>query len=254
MVMRTSDEVNVVTLELQKGTHRIDWGDGIIEAGVSGRLIHEYATAAERIILVEKDSNEGGTEGYNTMVMTMAMGIKEIMQWWSDGYEVLGFALNSSEAQDTLVKVPKAAPRIFEFEKPGGGNAPVFIRCTEFNDPNILHWDVSNWGDFTSFFDGCFKFNQPIGLHWNFEKATRFYGFLQNCKNYNQPWPNFSTVSFTDPDAISCMFNGAESLDQDFSKWCVTNISSDQGNLFLNTFSGTKVRPQHLPIWGTCPI
>ena len=248
MVMRTSAEVNSITIELQKGTHRIDWGDGTIESGVSGKLVHEYASFAEYIILIEKDSNEGGSDGNNTMVMTLALGVKEIIQWWSQGYEVLGFALNTSENQNTLVKVPAVTPRVFSLEQ--GGTSPIFVRCTKFNSQNILTWDVSKWGDFGSFFENGFEFNQPIGLHWNFGLAKNFKGFLQGCKKYNQPWPNFSSVNLTQPEsALDSMFQENELLDQDFSKWCVSNISVEPANFAF----GSKMQQAKMPIWGTCP-
>ena len=123
MVLRSSDQVSEVSLQLVKGTHNIDWGDGTTETNVSGNLIHHYDSLAKHTIIVEKASNEGGSNGNNTMIMVQAYGIEEVVQWCDQGYEVLGFTLGSQILQDTLIKVPTTAPLVFNT------TFQVFMRC-----------------------------------------------------------------------------------------------------------------------------
>ena len=48
---------------------------------------------------------------------------------------------------------------------------------------------------------------------------------------------------------MSEMFDGASVFNQDLTKWCVTNITSEP-----TTFSTSSALTQaNKPIWGTCP-
>jgi hypothetical protein len=74
------------------------------------------------------------------MELGTAVGIKEVIAWWGDGYEALRF-IDSEEdiLRDKLIKVPNIAPKVFPLER--GSFAPIFAACTQINDPNISSWD-----------------------------------------------------------------------------------------------------------------
>lgn len=245
MVLRSSDQVNQVSLKLSKGTHNIDWGDGTIDTDVSGNLVHNYDTLAKHTIIVEKSSNEGGSNGNNTMVMVQAFGIEEVVQWYDQGYEVLGFALGSQILQDTLVKVPTTEPVVYATT-----NNPMFMNCTVFNDPSILQWSASSYTELAQWFQGCTAFNQPIGNTWDFSNKTSLASMFYNCVNFNQ---DMGMINVANVRNMSYMFYGCTVFDQDLSQWCVANITlsaSWSNNIFA---SGSALTTEHYPVWGTCP-
>ncbi|WP_111895921.1 BspA family leucine-rich repeat surface protein [Acinetobacter sp. MB5] len=242
MVLRSSDQVSEVTLELDKGTHQIDWGDGTSDSEVNGEIIHHYATPAQYSIVVEKTSDEGGSNGNNTMVMTVALGIQEVVQWYEQGYEVLGFALNTSSLQDTLIKVPATAPLVF-----ATANNPIFMRCSAFNDPNILQWDVSSYTDLAQWFQECHAFNQPIGT-WDFSNKTSLASMFYNCSSFNQ---DLGMINVAKVSNMQNMFYGCTQFNQDLSQWCVSQLNaSSMDDVFAY---GSALTPEHYPVWGTCP-
>lgn len=239
MVLRSSDQVSQVSLQLPKGSHNIDWGDGTIDTDVSGNLVHNYDTLAKHTIIVEKSSNEGGSNGNNTMVMVQAFGIEEVVQWCDQGYEVLGFTLGSQILQDTLVKVPTTAPLVFNT------TFQVFMRCSVFNDASILNWDVSPYTNLNSLFFECHAFNQPIGT-WDFSNKEVIHSMFYNCHSFNQDLGMINVANVANMDE---MFYGCTLFDQDLSNWCVTNITEEPGYFRY----GSALTNEHCPVWGTCP-
>ncbi|WP_111894257.1 BspA family leucine-rich repeat surface protein [Acinetobacter sp. MB5] len=239
MVLRSSNQVGEVTLSLNKGTHQIDWGDGTIDSDVNGDITHTYTTLAKYDIIVEKTSNEGGTNDNNTMVMTTAMGIQEVVQWYNQGYEVLGFNLSSQTLQDTLVKVPTTAPLVFNTQ------SQMFMRCSVFNDANIINWDMSQYTDMSLMFFECHAFNQPIGT-WDFSNKENLASMFYNCSSFNQ---DLGMINVSNVANMGSMFYGATLFDQDLSKWCVTNITEEPGSFRY----GSALTDEHCPVWGTCP-
>ncbi|MHA3059495.1 BspA family leucine-rich repeat surface protein [Acinetobacter sp. ANC 4636] len=247
MVLRSSDQVSEVSLQLVKGTHNIDWGDGTTETNVSGNLIHHYDSLAKHTIIVEKASNEGGSNGNNTMVMVQAYGIEEVVQWCDQGYEVLGFALGSQILQDTLMKVPTTAPLVFNT------TFQVFMRCSVFNDASILNWDVSPYTDLNCLFFECHAFNQPIGATWDFSNKELLYSMFYNCQSFNQ---DLSMINVANAANMDDMFYGCTQFDQDLSEWCVINYQTPITDPMWNNerFAyGSALKPEHYPVWGTCP-
>lgn len=249
MVLISSDQVNEVTLSLNKGTYNIDWGDDSADIEVSGDIPHTYITKAKHTIIVKKASNEGGTNDNNTMVMTQAFGIQEVAQWYDQGYEALGFALNQTNLQNTLLKVPSKEPLVFATQR-----NPIFMFCSVFNDPNVLQWDVSSYTDLSQWFYECHAFNQPIGKTWDFSNKTDLGSMFYNCSSFNQEMGmiNVNNVSY-----LKRMFYGCTKFNQDLSQWCVSKIDArEMGN--VNSSSDlfaydSALAPEHYPVWGTCP-
>ncbi|MHA3078836.1 BspA family leucine-rich repeat surface protein [Acinetobacter sp. ANC 5502] len=241
MLLRTSATTTEVELGLNKGVQKIDWGDGSSSFSDEASS-HSYAEAGEYLISVEQVSREAGSHGnIPTMVVTVAQGIQEVVQWYSGGYEVFGFALNSPSLQDTLVKVPPVQPLVFS-----KAHNPIFLRCSAFNDPNVLHWDVSSYTDFSQWFQECHAFNQPIGATWDFSNKTSLASMFYNCRSFNQDLGMIDVSQVSDMDNL---FFGCTQFNQDLSQWCVTNITEEPGSFRY----GSPLSDEHCPVWGTCP-
>ncbi len=216
MVMRVSEEADSVTLAIGGGPFQINWGDGTVEVITEGYITHEYASRAEWRIVLDK---EQGSAKPSPMELGTAVGIKEVIAWWGEGYEALRF-IDSEEdiLRDKLIKVPNIAPKVFPLER--GSFAPIFAACTQINDPNISSWDVSLWPNLSGMFQLANLFNQPLD-NWD----------VSNAGNMNG------------------MFQGAASFDQDLSMWCVAKVLSEPEGFA----AGSQLQPDHFPVWGTCP-
>lgn len=243
MVMRVSEEADFVTLAIGGGPFQIDWGDGTAEFITEGYVTHEYAARAEWRIVIDK---EQGNTSPSPMMLGVAVGIKEVIAWWGEGYEVLRF-IDSEEdrLQDKLIKVPNIAPQVFSLER--GEYSPIFCACTKINDPNISEWDVSLWPNLGGMFQLASAFNQPLNK-WNVSNARSINAMFQYALAFNQPLNEWD-VSSNDGNMVSA-FEGAESFDQDLSGWCVGNILSEPQAFAV----GSPLQPQHMPVWGTCPV
>lgn len=243
MVLRSSGQVSEVSLGLMKGSHKIDWGDGTTDSDVNGDITHTYTTPAKYDIIVEKTSNEGGTNDKNTMVMVSAFGIAEVAQWYDQGYEVLGFNLGSQLLQDTLVKVPTTAPLVFNTQ------CQIFMRCSVFNDPSIINWDMSPYTDMSFMFYECHAFNQPIG-NWDFSNKENLASMFYNCHSFNQ---DLGMINVSNVVNMSNIFYGSTVFDQDLSKWCVSKIPLSEHWDDESFAYESALKPEHYPVWGTCP-
>lgn len=250
MVMLTDPSVNEVTLRFDKGEVKIDWGDGTITENFNGQMTHTYNNQIQNTIIVTKTSNEGGSNGANTMVMTVGLGIKEVKQWYEAGYEILGFCLNVSglAANTTLTNVPATAPKVYILEQ--GQSSPIFLRCAAINDPNIGKWDVSKWKNFNQMFQleaahtQYDRFNIDVS-NWDMSSAISTNNMFLYRTLFNQ---NLSKWNMSNVTMMTSMFENCVDFDQDLSKWCVPNIQE----LPVGFATGTSLAPAHYPVWGTC--
>ena len=120
----------------------------------------------------------------------------------------------------------------------------AFEGSDNFNDPNIVGWDVSNVSIFSSMLSGCTKFNQPIGV-WNMSNARDIDMMFNGATDFVQPISAWNTRY-----VISMVGILAGASSQDLSMWCVPMLSN---YAYSSMLSGLGLTSQHMPIWGTCP-
>ena len=94
-----------------------------------------------------------------------------------------------------------------------------FIWWSNFNQ-NISGWNTSNV-TICILFCKAYAFNQYIG-DWDVSNVTNMGG----------------------------MFDGATDYDQDMTKWCVSQFSSEPSGFSLNN----SMSNSNKPVWGTCPV
>ena len=155
--------------------------------------------------------------------------------------DVKNFRIN---APKSILTVPETLPSTVN------SLMSAFEGCDNFNDPNVVGWDVSNVSIFSSTFEGCRKFNQPIGV-WDMSNARTIDTMFFNATNFNQPISAWNTRYLTSMvGLLSGHLDRYEPPSQDLSMWCVTNLAD---YAYTNANSGLGLKPEHMPIWGTCP-
>ncbi|MCH8568370.1 MAG: BspA family leucine-rich repeat surface protein [Balneolales bacterium] len=121
----------------------------------------------------------------------------------------------------------------------------MFAGATNFNG-NISNWDVENVTSGSGMFKGAAAFNQDIGS-WELTNLTSFGEMFSDAVSFNQDISEWETGNVTN---MFAMFNNASSFNQDLSGWCVEDIFSTPSNFS----TGSALTPEHLPLWGTCPV
>lgn len=272
MIVKTSSNVNEVSLNITGALFTVDWGDGVIENSVDlSYYTYSYATENEYEIIITPEEGSISQEG---ITLDYFYGISEVMQWFKEGYSFLSFTAGYGNDQDTLIKVPTTVPKMKE-----GNFESMFALCTVFNDPSIVSWDMSSAIKTNMMFNRATLFNQPIGV-WNVLNVINMHSMFKSATSFNQPleswvvanvivfismfrnassfnqsinsW-NVSNASEITPaypySGMYDMFNYAVSYNKDMSNWCVTKITSEPVSFKLNT----TINPEYLPVWGTCP-
>lgn len=97
----------------------------------------------------------------------------------------------------------------------------LFYGATNFNDPNVQWWDVSEVVAFTRCFSNCPKFNQPLN-DWVVTKGRSFAWMFSGASVFNQPLDRWVMDRATNTES---MFSSASKFDQDLSSWTLYNVT-----------------------------
>ena len=148
------------------------------------------------------------------------------------------------EAPKSILTVPETLPStVNSLQK-------SFEGSDNFNDPNVVGWDVSKVSNFSDTFFGCKKFNQPIGV-WDMSNAWTIDTMFFNATNFAQPISDWNTRYVTSMvGLLSGHLDTYKPPSQDLSMWCVPLLANYE---YTNVKSGLGLKPEHMPIWGTCP-
>ena len=86
---------------------------------------------------------------------------------------------------------------------------------------------------------------QPVET-WDVSQVTDMDEVFYSQSGFNVDIGSWDTSKVT---TMTKMFYGASSFDQDLSGWCVAAIPVEPEDFA----EGSALRPEHKPVWGTCP-
>ena len=192
------------------GTYAIDWGDGIVNADVTGFQTHAYANAGNHTVAIS-----GGLEGIRLADSSPANAAKlqSIGQWGDIEWTTMegafhgasNMAYNATDAPD-LSGVTSMRY--------------LFYGASSFNG-DLSGWDVSSVTDMAGMFAHASSFNQPIS-DWDVSYVTSMGEMFSGASSFNQPISDWDVSSVTD---MSLMFSGASSFNGDISDWDVSGVT-----------------------------
>ena len=125
---------------------------------------------------------------------------------------------------------------------------------------DISNWDPSKVTNMKSMFSGAYVFNQDIGS-WDVSNVSTMSNMFEGASAFNKDIGSWDTSSVNNMDGmfspkyVRIILDFKMNFNQDLTKWCVTNISSEPQNFsrlyFL--YDEAALIEANKPIWGTCP-
>ena len=98
----------------------------------------------------------------------------------------------------------------------------MFADNANFNNPEIVRWDVSHVENMTSLFHGCTSFNQDIS-RWDVSRVVKMGGMFENASSFNQ---DIGKWDVSNVKHMIGMFENASSFNQDITAWDVSNLET----------------------------
>ena len=199
--------------------YNVDWGDGTTSSGLTGNIIHTYASPGDYIVkitgLFPRIFFNGGLD---------RLKILEVKNWGSIKWKNMQSAFMScSNLTITALDAPDLS-NVLDMSY-------AFFGCTSFNQ-SINHWNVSNITSlYVTFFD-CTSFNQPLNS-WNTSAVTNMSNMFRGASVFNQPLNSWNTSAVT---TMSNMFDGASVFNQPLNSWNTANVNT-MSNMFSNAIA-----------------
>ncbi len=237
---RTTTSNESITIPAS-GTYTIDWGDGTIEAGVSGSRSHTYDSAGNHTVRISD-----GITRFQLGDSNDAFKLVSIDQWgtarWTSmraafkGASNMGY--NAVDAPD-LSRVSDASD--------------MFRDAFSFNG-DLSSWDVSSVTTMVDMFRGASSFNRPL-TSWDVSSVTDMSRMFLGARSFNQPLSSWNVSSVTD---MSRMFSEASSFNGDLSGWDVSSVTRMNGmfrgassfNRPLNSWNTSSLTKIRAMFWG----
>ena len=123
---------------------------------------------------------------------------------------------------------------------------------------DISNWDPSKVTNMKSMFSGAYVFNQDIGS-WDVSNVTTMSNMFEGASAFNKDIGSWDTSSVNNMDGmfspkyVSLILDFKMNFNQDLTKWCVTNITSEPQNFSKLDVEEGALTEANKPIWGTCP-
>ncbi|MDW3195639.1 MAG: BspA family leucine-rich repeat surface protein [Cytophagales bacterium] len=207
--------------------YSVDWGDGMMDTGVTGDITHTYAEAGKYVVTITGDFPRiffNGSGDRNKLLF--------VNQWGDITWESMSNAFKGCE---NLKVFAVDAPDLSLVTDMSG----MFYDCRSFNQP-IGHWNVSQIEKMGELFRGATSFNQPLEA-WNVGRVSDMsYLFYQTIR-FDQPLNNWDVSSV---QTMSNMFNRAWDFDQPLNNWITSSLTD-----LSWTFANTRTFNQPLSNW-----
>lgn len=229
----SDNEIKISTEGSTGHLFTIDWGDGVIEAELSGDNLHAYDEPGLYTVKITGDFprlsfNEWDSDA-NKLRTVEHWGD---MNWTSMAYAFKGCSYLRINADD----LPDLS-QVTEMQY-------MFSGTLLFND-DISGWDTANVTDMSHMFDEAYSFDQDIGS-WDVRKVTNMEAMFRKTVHFDQPLSAWKTESLVD---VRYMFQDAEAFDQPLESWMMGHVTSLYG-----MFMGTTKFNQPLGEWNTSSV
>ncbi len=235
--------------------YSVDWGDGIIETGITGNASHMYSSAGVYKVKITGDFPRiyinGNSAARDKIISVDQWGTQQWTSMESAFRRCSLLVINATDTPD--LSLVKSMKKMFEMTSSlvdhGGNignwdvstieNMEEVFDSSNFNE-NISTWNVSAVKDFSSMFFRNTSFNQNLDS-WNTSAGEVFSNMFRDATAFNGAIGSWNTEKAR---SLSNMFNGATAFNQNISAWDVKNV----GNI-NNAFDGATAFDQDLGSW-----
>ena len=202
-----------------RGTYTIDWGDGTVDAGVTGEQTHAYDVPGNHTVRISE-----GITGINLGNHADASKLRSIDQWgdaeWGSMYSAFRGASN-------MVLHATDAPDLSSVKS----TQYMFLNASSF-DGDLSTWDVSHVTNMAGMFWEARSFNGDLS-GWDVSSVTDMYTMFYNARSFDG---NISAWNVSSVTNMGDMFHGASSFDGDLSAWDVSSVT-DMFAMFVGASS-----------------
>lgn len=249
-----NDQITIPTFPGEIYDYTVDWGDGTMDAQVTGSITHTYAAPGTYSIQISGTfphiyfADEGDKEKF------LSVDQWGSIEWGSmlDAFKGCRYleiiatdlpdfsAVQSTQGMFELCSNMQGNPSMSGWDLSNVTVMDFMFREANSFDQDISGWDVSQVTSMKGLFEAAHVFNSPL-QNWNVAKVTSMERLFQNAWNFNQPIGSWNVGAVI---SMVSMFGGAESFNQDIGAWDVSNVQ-----LMILTFSGARVFNQDLSSW-----
>ena len=204
-----------------RGTYTIDWGDGTVDARVTGDQTHTYADPGNHTVRISE-----GITGIYLNNHADAPNLRSIDQWgdaeWRSMYSSFmgasNMVLHATDAPD-LSRVTNTSY--------------MFLNASSF-DGDLSAWDLSHVTSMTGMFWGASSFDGDLS-GWDVSAVTNMNRMFSGASSFNGDISGWDVSAVTN---MNRMFSGASSFNGDISGWDVSSVT-DMSYMFLDSpFNG----------------
>ncbi|WP_422106260.1 BspA family leucine-rich repeat surface protein [Winogradskyella sp.] len=214
-----NESITIPTFSGDIYNYTVDWGDGMVETGLTGDATHTYTTTGTYTVRINGTFpriyfNYGGDKDK----------IIDISQWGVNPWTSMEHAF---EGCSNLNISATDAPDLS-----GVTSLSHMFNGASSMNAAIGHWNVSNVTYMYGMFFDATSFNQDIG-GWNVENVTNMYAMFYNATAFDQNIGSWDVSSVTD---MSGMFTEAIAFNHDIGDWDVSHVAN-MTSMFENASS-----------------
>ena len=202
--------------------YQVDWGDGNTDTGVTGDIIHDYASAGIYTISISGNFPQifhSDIDSINQVYSSDNEKLLTIEQWGDNRWQSMNSAFNGCKF---LKSNATDVPDLIDV----ASMSQMFSGAATFNS-DINNWDVSSVIDMSKMFSGATTFNSDIS-NWDVSSVTDMAQMLAGASVFNSDMSTWNVSSVID---MSKMFSGAATFNSDISNWDVSSVT-DMSELF----------------------
>ncbi|MBU3675989.1 MAG: BspA family leucine-rich repeat surface protein, partial [Chitinophagaceae bacterium] len=204
----------------------IHWGDGSNTIATTPDMYyHVYAdTGLYTVTIYGTATLFGRPSSYEIVTDDSIMdNLIRVTNWANLGLTSLAAAFVGAK---NLIEVPNYLPSTVT------NLSFTFFNASQFNDPNISSWDVSNVDTLFGTFAYATSFNQPLNT-WNTANVNYMAYTFAFASLFNQPLNTWNTANVTN---MAYTFAYAVSYNQPLNNWNVSKVT-DMFAMFIYCFS-----------------
>ena len=201
-----------------RGTYTIDWGDGTVDARVTGDQTHTYADPGNHTVRISE-----GITGIYLNNHADAPNLRSIDQWGDAEWRSI---YSSFMGASNMVLHATDAPDLSRVTN----TSYMFLNASSF-DGDLSAWDLSHVASMTGMFWGASSFDGDISS-WNVSAVTNMNSMFQYASTFNGDISSWNVSAVTD---MNYMFSDASTFNGDISDWDVSAVT-DMHRMFHSAF------------------